>query len=327
MFHRNRAAAVAASALAAVAWAGAVAPASARETKADVLARTREMVAASGVACTLVDAERVQPERPMGRGGGRRGGGGWSSGGDERTRPAFYEAACQEGLGFIFVVPPEKPAKDASATPAAAQTPAQAAAQAPDYMNCLEAKEAADKDNVNLRCALAPKDDPRPVLQAIAARAGLDCAVKAVRGLGHVGEHSFFEVACRAEPAQAGVGPEGDGFILIADKTLHSDKPSTALSCFDTQENPRFRCELTHVGAVVAALHRFIGKAAPGCVPAKERIAGLSKANEQVFEVRCRNGDGYLARRTGEHAFDGLIACTDKAAGDACHLKADPPKA
>lgn len=341
-------------------WSAAAGAALAGQSKDDVIEAAKTMVAQTAVACTVVDAKKAQlePERGPGRGGGRRGGGmgggfgggmgGGFGGGEgrmggggpgafgargesgseegqdsvaqgrgERRSPSVYEVACEEGVGFLFFAAPAARAKP-PAEPAAD-------APAPDYFNCLEAREAAEKNILAVKCELKADHGPTFALQGFADRLGLDCNVRDARGLGHAGDKSFFEIACRAEPAQADQTAREAGYVLITDRSLHGDRPAMAFPCYDAQSNPQLRCELTHVGPVIDALNRFVDKAAPGCAAAEERLAGVSGSGEQVFEVRCRNGDGYLARRAGPRAFEDLVACSDKAAQGACRLaKAEP---
>jgi hypothetical protein len=351
--------------IAASAW-SLLAPASwAGESKEDVLASAKTMVAQSAVACTVVDAKRAPlasmagPSRGRGRRGGGMGGGfgGMTSGGPGggegrfgggepegfgaardtgsdpgdggqaqdrgglRSTPKLYEVACEEGVGFMFIAAPARRAKPASTEPSAAATPDPTA---PEYLNCLEAKEAAEKNILPVKCELKANARPIVMLQGIASRLGLDCEVKEARGLGHAGDKSFFEIACLSKPDGDKSAPE-NGYILIADRGLHGDRPAMAFPCYDAQSNPKLRCELTRVGPLVEALHRFVDKAVPGCAAMAERLAGLSASGDQVFEVRCRNGDGYLARRTGTRAFDAPVACAAQPAAGACRLaKADP---
>ena len=306
------------------------APASARESKADVFEKTRALVAASGVACTLVEAQKAEPETRGGGGrgrGGRMGGGGGGGGDfgrpDGRGGPAFYEAGCAEGLGFILVVAPPAQAKaEAEMQPDAAGAPAE---PAPEFMNCLEVKEAADRNAFPVRCGL--KSDAKPIgrLQALATQAGLDCSLRAARGLGHTDKLSFFEVACaKAQPGSK--ASRDEGYVLVTDRAVRADKTLSALSCYDTQANAATRCELTHVGPVVDALYRYVAKTASGCAPASERLAGYARSGETVFEVHCRSGDGYVARWLGERAFDTLLPCSDKTVQGVCRLKDEAPK-
>lgn len=356
----------------------------ARDSKDEILEAAKAMVTASAVACTVVDAKKVElvTQDRSGGAGGRRGGrgmgggfgggggggfggggfgqggaggmgggfgaggadrlggddggdvgqgddngqgaghGGWAKGrGGRRSPPSVYEVACEEGLGFLFIGAPAAPG-EASPDPDA---PAPPGPRVQDYLNCLEANEAAQKNILLVRCELKGNDRPVEALQRLADRLSLDCDIKAARGLGHAADKSFFEIACRPpSDGKAKAGAEG-GYVLVADRALHGDRPAMAFPCYDAESNPGLRCQLTRVGPVVEALRRYVGKTASGCAPTKERLAGVLASGQEVFEVLCQNGDGYLARRTGERAFDDLTACADKAASGACRLaKAGP---
>jgi hypothetical protein len=95
---------------------------------------------------------------------------------------------------------------------------------------------------------------------------------------------------------------------------------AAAYSCYDANDNPNLRCRLTNVGPAIGALRRFVTRSAPGCTAVKERLVGVSRAGGVLFEVACRNGDGYLAHRTESGALDTLTACRDAALGGACRL-------
>jgi hypothetical protein len=301
------------------------APASAGESKAGVFDKTQALIAASGVDCTLVEAQKVEPET---RGGGRRGGGMGGGGGGDFGRPAgqdgrtFYEAGCAEGLGFILVVARSAPARAKMQPDAAGAT----AEPAPEFMNCLEVNEAADRNAFPARCGLKPDAKPIGRLQALATQAGLDCSLRAARGLGHTDKLSFFEVACAAKAQPGRKTSPDEGYVLVTDRAVRADKTLSALPCYDTQASAAMRCELTHVGPVVDALHRYVAENTSGCAPVSERLAGYARSGEKVFEVRCRNGDGYVARWLGERTFDTLLACGDRTVQGVCRLKDEAPK-
>jgi hypothetical protein len=315
----------ASSAAAVLVWFIAAPPATAGDGKDDLVARAQAMIASSGVSCTLVDAGRAE-RQASGRGSGRHGGRGGGGGGPGGSTPAdggpgAYEVACQEGVGFILFGPGRS---SWAAHVASSDAPASSSASAPQVFNCLEAKEAADWDHFPYRCQLKANRDQLRGVQAIAAHVGVDCTVSAARGLGHTADRSFFEIACAKTPRQPVAGPAAFGYVLVTDRAVRSDDSASAVSCIDAQANPRLRCSLTKVGATVEAIRRFVVKSQPDCVPASQRLAGVSKGGGEVFEIACQNGAGYRVHRSDDGAFDALMSCGDPALAGKCGQRPGP---
>jgi hypothetical protein len=305
----------------AVALSAHIVTAAAKDAPADLLTEAKAAVATAGLTCTVLDARRARLEQGR-HGGGRRGGRGGGMGEAEAARPGFIEVACQEGLGYLLPAPASDkahghdPAADKPATPSSPATP-------PQFINCLEAKAANDRGELALQCELKENADQRSGLQALAGHIGLDCTVEAARGLGHTSDYGFFEVACARSPDEIAAHREAVGYVLVADRAFRTDHVATVLSCFEAQSNPRLTCELTHVGSVVDALRRYVAKAQKSCVPTGQRLAGVSPAGDQVFEVGCASKDSYLAVRRQGDAFADLTPCSDPQAAKLCRLGAD----
>ena len=305
-------------------WLAANRPAVASETPAEASENTQTMVVAAGLNCTVLEAHRAVPETTAGssgRRGGRMGGAGGSAGGDGRSHPVAYEASCQEGMGFI-VLPPRPPHDNGHATSAADanEQPAPAPSDPPQYLNCLEAKEAAEKDHFPFQCHLKTNKDQLRLLQKMADDIPLACAITAARGMGHTDEKSFFEIACRKKPENAYKGSSIEGFVLATQRSLQTDKPVTAASCFNTQANPNLRCSLTKVAGIIDTVQRYVVKNAAGCMPGAQRMAGPSPAGGYVFEVSCQSGTSYLVHRANDGAFDTLSDCASAALFGKCLL-------
>jgi hypothetical protein len=310
-------------------------PAMARDSKSEILDTAQAVVARSALACTVVDADTITPEPMAGRGGRHGGGMGGGGGGgrpggagsptsQDQSRPIGYEVACKDGPGFILI---HAQPRGAVRHDRADEPGDDANSPAPfDYLNCLEAKEAADRTNSPLRCRLKANKDQTGPIQALVRQKGLDCAVSRVRGLGHTETQSFFELACARAADHAPAKLSDTGYILITGRSVLSDEPAAAYSCFDTQANPQLRCDLTHVGPTVEALHRFIAKSDPGCSPAAQRLAGISTAGGRVFEIGCRNGAGYMLRMADDGTMDPPVACSAPGLADKCRLAAPASK-
>jgi hypothetical protein len=265
-------------------------PAFAGDSKGEMLEAARDVVARAGLDCTVVDANRIQAERPA-RGGRRRGGvgrggmgGGMSDGPAEggmsgpgtsaegRSEPLGYEVACRDGLCFVVLNagqrhgPGRRRHAGDSREDASSRPP-------PDYLNCLEADAAADRLGPTVRCRLQANRDRVGPVQALVSRAGLDCSVNRVRGLGHTEKQSFFELACikaRGAPPKL----SDTGFVLVTSRTVSAAGELSAFPCFDAQANPGLRCSLTNVGPIVEALHRTLSKSEPDCVATSSASSG-----------------------------------------------------
>jgi hypothetical protein len=295
-------------------------PAMARDSKAEILDTTQALVARSTLVCTVVDADTITPE-PTARGGGRRGGG--MGGGGSPTLQSHsgtvgYEVACKDGPGFILI-----PTRTGGAVRHdRAEAPRDDATSSPpiEYLNCLEANEAADKTRSQLRCRLKANKDQTGPIQSLVSQKGLNCDVSRVRGLGHTETRSFFELACAKAADHAGAKLSDTGYVLITGRSVRSDQPVAVFSCFDTQANPQLRCDLTHVSQTVETLHRFVAKADPACSPVTQRLAGISPSGGKVFEIGCRNGGGYMLRMADDGALDAPVACSAPGLADRCRL-------
>ncbi len=290
--------------------------ASAAIAKEDPVAEGTAAATAAGVACSVSDARYVRAEAR--RGGGRRGGRGGGMGGgmgggeaDASGRAAFIEVACQDGLGYLI--------QNLHRGSGAKVEPAEAA---PDFLNCLEAKEGYDRGELMMRCELKPNADQRPPLKALAASIGLPCDVSAARGLGHTKDLSFFELACTRSPQDIAAHQDPMGYVVVADRQLRPEHPVSALSCIEAQSNSHLKCELTRVDGVVDGLRRYVSKMAPGCVPTAQRLVGPYKPGGQVFEAACADGRGYLAIRQSNADFAEITPCSDPQVASECRLKA-----
>jgi hypothetical protein len=281
--------------------------------KDDPVAEGKGAVAAAGVTCSVTDARYVRAEshRGGGRRGGRGGGGMGSGGGEADGRAPFIEVACQEGLGYLV----ERHSGAAGRGAAPVET-------APDFLNCLEAKEGYDRGEIMMRCELKPNLDQRQPLRTLAAGVGLPCDVSAVRGLGHTKELSFFELACARSPADTAAHEDPMGYVVVADRLLRPEHAVSAFSCIESQSNPHLKCELTHVGGIVDGLRRYVSKMEKGCTPAAQRLVGPYKTGGQVFEAACADGRSYLAIRQPNADFVDITPCTDPQAVGLCRLKA-----
>ncbi len=320
----------------------AAASAMAADSHEELMGWAHAAIKASGVVCTPTDARRawmigegrsagrLASHRESGARGSRKDGGagpgGFASGlGGQglgsfvADRPMFVEVACAEGLGYLIPME-QRPQVSANhdVTDRAASTAPKASPT--QFMNCLEAGEASSKGVFPLHCELKANADQRAALQSLATHLGVECTIEAARGMGHNEALSFFEIACvRSAAAQkAGVAPIG--YVIAADRAFRADHANAVMTCFETQGHSKLQCQLTHVDQIVAALHRFVTKNDAACAVRGQRLLGLTREGDQVFETACVNGKGYLAVRRDKDVFTDLIACDAPAAARACRL-------
>jgi hypothetical protein len=242
----------------------------------------------------------------------------------DRSAPLGYEVACRGGLGFVILNPAQRRGSDKRRHTSDAQedTPI---APAPDYLNCLEADTAAERLGSTLRCHLKANRERVEPMQALVSRAGVDCAVSRVRGLGHTETRSFFELAC-IKGVRGGPPKLSDtGLVFVTSRTVSAAGASAAFPCVDTQANPNLRCSLTNVGPIVEALHRSVARFEPDCVASAQRLAGLSRNGGKVFEIACRNGSSYMLRVADDGSADPPVPCSDPAVAGQCRLAKTPP--
>jgi hypothetical protein len=200
------------------------------------------------------------------------------------------------------------------------EQPAPAPSDPPQYLNWLEAKEAVEKDHFPFQCHLKTNKDQLRLLQKMADDIPLACAIAAARGIGHTDEKSFFEIACRKKPENAYKRSSIDEFVLATQRSLQTDKPVTAASCFNTQATRNLRRTLTKVAEIIDTVQRNVAKNAARCMPAAQRMAGPSPAGGYVFEVPCLSGTSYLVHRADDGALDTLSDCASAELSGKCLL-------
>jgi len=163
----------------------------------------------------------------------------------------------------------------------------------PSY-SCLEMAESSQK---NLVCTLAANRDQSAGLNALIAKAGVDCTLAGQRGLGHSASNSYFEVACTA----------GDGYVLVTGAPPRFDQPVGAVPCVAIEAGA-LTCKLTDTAPIFTALADYALNSPNKCRVTEHRYFGrTSTAN--LFEVACDDGSGYIIRRTNGGVFDAMVNC------------------
>jgi hypothetical protein len=272
--------------------------AQAREGDDYTMRKAQTAIETTGVQCTLLDARRESSQGFCASTGGCGVGSYSSSVKGNSTRisgPEAYvvEVACQQGLGFFLVTYP-LPEGDKTPVPPVRT------------FTCLELGNADSK--TNLHCALAANKDQTAGLRPLAARAKIDCPIRAGRGVGHSDDQAFFEIACQ----------DGDGYILVTDRLLRPDQPVESIPCLAADPASGTECTLTDVAPTLQAMKQYVAGQAQACVPTATHALGATNDGELVFEVGCQSGGGYIVSYSKARKFDHLLACNDPAAGGQC---------
>ncbi|QTC93120.1 hypothetical protein [Brevundimonas goettingensis] len=187
--------------------------------------------------------------------------------GMDADRAAQFEVTCAEGPGYLLV--------DGAR---------------PRALDCLslEASRLAS-DGRSPGCRIAANRDPVPVIAPLAREAGIGCRVDggALRGRTPT-DGTLYEVGCAGE----------DGFWLERAATGW-----TVSACLKVVSQGG-ACRFTTPAEQVATVRRWLaGGLASGCDVAEARFMGQGRGDQagtELYEARCRSGDGWLVRAVSE---------------------------
>ena len=230
------------------------------------------LITAANLACTLSDARWV--------------------GADPKTKQAYYEIACNPGLGGVIV----------------ASAPGGAA---PAYYPCLEtAKPGPDGKPGQLACKLPANVDPVQAVAPFVAKSGATCDIAQARSIGASASSTFFEVACK----------DGSGFVLVASYPADASKAVKANTCLAYEPGSNLSCQLTSREAQLAMVDGLAASSGKNCVVKDKRYI-LSAVNGSLyFEVACEDGKGYVLERASNGSLARAIDCANAPGGAECTL-------
>ena len=176
---------------------------------------------------------------------------------------AVFEAACQEGPGYIL------------------QAPLPGLTAATVAVPCIQAAG-------KMACTLTSPGQNQAFLGALASKAGRTCQISGSRYLGSDQKTgvSYYELGCGAQP----------GFVLGANKTGGLDR---VLSCTEAK-NLAGGCTLTDETKVAAQqtadYTRMVKAAGFDCDVSKSREIGQDASHDSIAELACSNRpDGMVA--------------------------------
>lgn len=304
--------------------------------RAQGLAKAPALIKAAGLACTLVDARRIDVLALANTAGGTKsipgqktfGAGGddvqdsltrLNSSGSGSTAPSalmdvdiipgvtiaddYYELACGEGLGYLVNASGPKPQAhlciELPGPDAAA--PAGAAGQAPG--NAAQAAASKRRNAPSLQCLL-PGNSGEAQLQLVNAalvRAKADCEAVQIRAVGHDAQSIAVEAACK----------NGNGYIVQLANPFSPDRVVHQQNCLAFAPGSQLSCRLTDTAAQKRAAEALLLQAQPACEASAQRFVGMSTAGNKWFEFLCRDGQGYLLSQRSGGELAALITCTD----------------
>ncbi|HEX7758483.1 MAG TPA: hypothetical protein VF459_03210 [Caulobacteraceae bacterium] len=204
-----------------------------------------------------------------------------------KAKTDFYEVACTGGEGLVV---------SKTATAAVAYT-------------CLETGEGPDGKPTTLACLLPGNADPKAGVAPYIAKGGVtDCTVDKARALGRSATSVVFEVACH----------NGNGYVVIAAAPLRLDKPVEANPCVAYEPESTMACKLTDRASQLAVADRLMATSGKPCTVKDRSYLGVSQQkHENLFEVACQDGKGYVVVETADGKLDTAIDCTTT---DMCKL-------
>jgi hypothetical protein len=178
---------------------------------------------------------------------------------------AYYEVACQQGMGFV-VSQPE--------------------GGAPTAFSCIEANTPPEgQTQAAMACLLPANSDPKAVVGPMLQKTGLTCTPTQLRGIGQSQTQSYFEVACQ----------EGSGYVVIASAPFDVSKTIEAQNClsFDDSDG-NIKCTLSDKAARLAVVDNYVTEAKNNCAIKDRRFVGTSQDGSNFFETSCNDGKGYI---------------------------------
>lgn len=223
------------------------------------------LIAAGKIPCTLT-ASRFIAEGTMA----------------DKTKGKFYEAACQEGLGYV-VIDHENNGP-------------------PTAFDCVAANEPrSDGKKSDIACILPGNTSSVAALQPSITKLGEPCTVTKTRVLGSSPDKSYFELACDS----------GAGYILMLPRAIGAVQPH-AYNCLDMDPNGTTKCAMNDRDAYVTSqVTRLLAASGKTCALKDKRYVGTSTDESTFYEAACQAGDGYIIQAAPGGQFKVAIKCVD----------------
>jgi hypothetical protein len=243
------------------------------------MAEAPALLQQTGANCTLTDANYLGSSKAKG-----------PDGKDVTTQ--IYEAACQEGLGYMILAPE-------NATPNA--------------FDCLalsgNAPKEGEKDTNGLYCRMEANAQPLMGLQPIVNRAGVACTVNQGRWMGAGAEQKFnqYEVGCSEGTAYVVQAPFGG-----------STHPLNAVDCMRV---PSDTCNYFSKEKMISVIAAMAAPSGRTCTVTDARYVGTLPNKDNFYEVGCSEGAGYIFQTDDAGKFKVATDCARASAiGGGCTL-------
>ncbi|HYG26381.1 MAG TPA: hypothetical protein VD906_05705 [Caulobacteraceae bacterium] len=223
------------------------------------LAEAPAVVAATGVKCTIDDARLI--------------------GEDKKTKQAYYEVACKEGLGYIL---------------ANAVNGGQ-----PLAYTCLAAA-AAPAEQAGVQCTFPRNTDHAAALSPFVQKAGRTCDVDRARYIGQGQKNTYFEVACKG----------GAGYVVVTTWPPDATAEVQMNTCLVYEQGNTLFCELTDRAAQLAPVNALVANSGKSCnIKDRRYILTSSKDASNYYEVACDNGHGYVVQEAANGSLTRILDC------------------
>ncbi|HEX6860643.1 MAG TPA: hypothetical protein VF138_10650 [Caulobacteraceae bacterium] len=225
------------------------------------LAEAPPLVASAGIKCTVADARLI--------------------GEDKKTKQAFYEVACNEGLGYVV-------SSSLNGAP-------------PSAFTCLQAAVPnADGTPNSVQCTLPGNADAAAGLKPFIQKAGKNCNTDKVRYIGQGQKNTYFEIACKG----------GAGYVMVTSWPPDPAADVQMNTCLVYDESNTLFCQLTTRAAQLAPVDALVAKAGKSCTIKDRRyVLTSSKDASNYYEVACDNDTGYIVQESATGQLMRILDC------------------
>ena len=209
-------------------------------------------------------------------------------GADPKTKKktGYYELACTGGEGLVVAK------SDVTTT-----------------YTCLETAVGPDGKPSNLSCILPANANANAGLAPYLIKGGVNnCDIANARALGRSDKSVVFEAACK----------NGDGYIIIAGNPPRADGAVEVNPCLGYDENSSMACKLSDRAALLSVVDRLTPAIGKPCTVANRGYIGVTQQkHENLYEVACKEGKGYILVQKPDGTLDSAIDC---GATDMCKM-------
>ena len=244
------------------------------------MAKAPEIIAKSGVACSLTDARFVGSSDEKKDG--------------VKVTTAFFEVACSEGLGYIIQ------AKTDDSVPLTYDCVATSApAIGPD----------GKPQKNSLSCLLPGNANPVAGLQPLIAKMGSSCAIDQARYIGQSPTTAYYELACKS----------GAGMVLLAGMPATADRKITAMSCVAFGQSGK-SCELTTPEQNLEPIKAMMTQSSKTCDISGTRYVLATVDGSEYYEIACQSGEGFMLQVKAEQLAKTIKCAEAAFVGGGCTL-------